>query len=147
MTTHELVLDGVRQRYHVAGTGPVCVAHPGGPGLHWSYLRSPELEERFTVVYVEPIGTGGSGRPADRGGYRLDEYVRYLAAVVDQVGGGPVHLLGHSYGGFVAQAYALAHPGRLAGLVLYSTAPENGPELSAGAATGLAAYPQRHPDA
>ncbi|MER6067082.1 hypothetical protein ABT167_39370 [Streptomyces sp. NPDC001792] len=25
----------IEQRYHVAGTGPVCIAHPGGPGIGW----------------------------------------------------------------------------------------------------------------
>ena len=57
-----LSVDGIRQVYHVAGRGPVCVAHSGGPGIHWAYLRSPELEERFTMVYLEPVGTGESGR-------------------------------------------------------------------------------------
>jgi pimeloyl-ACP methyl ester carboxylesterase len=32
-----------------------------------------------------------------------------------------VHVLGHSHGGFVAQQYALDHPDRIAGLVLYDT--------------------------
>jgi proline iminopeptidase len=59
-----LSVDGIRQVYHVAGRGPVCVAHSGGPGIHWAYLRSPELEERFTMVYLEPVGTGESGRLA-----------------------------------------------------------------------------------
>jgi len=142
---HELLVDGVRQVYHVAGRGPVCVAHAGGPGLHWSYLRSTALEEHFTVVYVEPVGTGRSGRLADPGEYGTATYVRFLAAVVEHLGAGPVHLLGHSAGGFVAQTYALARPDRVAGLILYSTAPAAGPELWAAAMAGLAAYPGRHP--
>jgi len=142
---HEFVVDGVRQAYHVAGQGPVCVAHPGGPGLDWAYLRSAELEKRFTVVYLEPVGTGGSGR-LDPSDYGLATYVRYLAAVVDHLGVQRVHLLGHSHGGFVVQKYALAYPDRVAGLILYSTSPESGPEFWTAAMAGLAAYPQRHPD-
>lgn len=30
---HSFRLGGITQRYHVYGNGPVCVAHPGGPGL------------------------------------------------------------------------------------------------------------------
>jgi pimeloyl-ACP methyl ester carboxylesterase len=143
---HEVSVDGVRQVYHVAGRGPVCVAHSGGPGLAWEYLRSAELEERFTMVYLEPVGTGRSGRLNGSDDYRLDTYVRFLAAVVDHLGEPRVHVLGHSHGGFVVQKYALAHPDRIAGLILYSTSPETGPDFWADAMAGVAAYPQRHPD-
>ncbi len=143
---HEITVEGVRQAYLVAGNGPVCVAHSGGPGLDAEYLRSPALEERFTVVYVEPVGTGRSGRLDDAAGYRLRTYVRFLSAVVEHLGVPQVYLLGHSYGGFVVQSYALAEPARTAGLILYSTAPEATERFWAGAMAGLAAYPQRYPD-
>ncbi|MEV1331343.1 alpha/beta hydrolase [Micromonospora costi] len=144
--THEFAVDGVRQVYHVAGTGPVCVAHSGGPGIEWAYLRTPSLEEHFTMVYVEPVGTGASGRLARRDDYRLDTYVRFLHAVVEHLGVASVHLLGHSHGGFVVQRYALDHPDRVAGLALYDTSPVTGAEFWAEAMAGLAAYPGRHPD-
>ncbi|MEU1588201.1 alpha/beta hydrolase [Micromonospora sp. NPDC005710] len=143
---HTFTVDGVRQVYHVAGTGPVCVAHSGGPGIEWTYLRTPSLEAHFTMVYVEPVGTGASGQLDNSDGYRLDTYVRFLHAVVEQLGEPRVYLLGHSHGGFVVQRYALAHPDRLAGLALYDTSPVTGAEFWAEAMAGLAAYPQRHPD-
>jgi proline iminopeptidase len=143
---HEVVVDGVRQVYHVAGTGPVCVAHSGGPGIEWGYLRAPAVEAHFTMVYLEPVGTGASGRFADRSEYRLDTYVRFLGAVVEDLRQPRVYVLGHSHGGFVAQRYALTRPDRVAGLILYDTSPVTGPEFWAGAMAGLSAYPQRHPD-
>lgn len=142
----DIFVDGVRQRYHVAGQGPICVALSGGPGLLSAYLRSVELEKHFTVVYPEPVGTGESGRLDDPGDYSMATYVRFLAAVIEHLGDEPVYLLGHSYGGFVAQKYALAHPERVAGLILYSTAAESGPEFWAAAMTRLADYPARYPD-
>ena len=63
--THEIVVDGVTQRYHVAGAGPVCVVHSGGPGIAWEYMRMPRVEAALTTVYVEPVGTGESGRLPD----------------------------------------------------------------------------------
>ncbi|WP_433533981.1 alpha/beta fold hydrolase [Micromonospora sp. CA-249363] len=143
---HSFTVDGVRQVYHVAGTGPVCVAHSGGPGIEWSYLRTPGLEEHFTMVYVEPVGTGASGRLDSADDYRMSTYVRFLDAVVAHLGEPRVYLLGHSYGGFVVQRYALEHPDRVAGLVLYDTSPLTGADFWAEAMTNLAAYPQRHPD-
>ncbi|GAA4237181.1 proline iminopeptidase [Streptosporangium album] len=56
---HTVSIQGVLQRYHVAGSGPLCLVHPGGPGLGWEYLRMPDLEQHLTLVYLEPIGTGG----------------------------------------------------------------------------------------
>ncbi|GAA2542719.1 alpha/beta hydrolase [Winogradskya consettensis] len=142
MRTSHFEFEGVRQVYHVAGHGPVCVAHSGGPGIDYAYLRSPELEQHFTMVYLEPVGTGGSGRlPA----YTLDTYARFLAAVVDHLGEPRVYVLGHSHGGFVAQRYALDHPSRVAGLALYDTSPVTGAEFWAAAMEGLAAYPARYP--
>ncbi|GIE78592.1 hydrolase [Actinoplanes philippinensis] len=145
MRDESFEIDGVRQVFHVAGRGPYCVAHSGGPGLDWAYLRSPELEEHFTMVYPEPVGTGESGR-LPGGGYRLATYARFLGAVVDHLDAGPVYVLGHSYGGFVAQTYALQHLDRVAGLILYSTSPYGGAEFWADGMAALEAYPQRHPD-
>jgi proline iminopeptidase len=144
--THEFTVEGIRQVYHVAGRGPVLIAHSGGPGLDYAYLRSPELERHFTMVYLEPVGTGASGRLTGPGGYRLDSYVRFFTALVDRLGQDRVHVLGHSHGGFVAQQYALDHPDRIAGLVLYDTSPMTGPQFWAAAMAALESYPQRYPD-
>jgi pimeloyl-ACP methyl ester carboxylesterase len=144
-TTQEFTVDGVRQVYHVAGDGPVMIAHSGGPGIGYGYLRSPELEEQFTMVYLEPVGTGASGR-LEPSGYTMATYVRFLDALVGHLEVPAVRLLGHSYGGFVAQRYALEHPDRVAGLALYDTSPVTGPEFWDAAMAGLFAYPARFPD-
>jgi pimeloyl-ACP methyl ester carboxylesterase len=144
--THVVDIEGVAQRYHVAGTGPVCLVHSGGPGLAWEYLRMPALERYLTLVYVEPVGTGGSGRLADRRRYNLDTYARFVHGLVEHLGQPRVYLIGHSHGGFVAQTYALAHPRRLAGLVLYDTSPVTGPEFFADAVANLREFARRHAD-
>ncbi|MFJ8137316.1 alpha/beta fold hydrolase [Streptomyces sp. NPDC096013] len=148
--THTLVVrhgeTAVDQRYHVAGTGPVCVAHSGGPGIAWEYLRMPELERSMTVVYIEPVGTGASGRLADPSDYTLATYTRFLHAVIEHLGLAEVALLGHSHGGFIAQRYALDHPGRLASLVLYDTSPVTGEEFWAAAVARMEGFVRRHVD-
>jgi len=144
--THEIVIDGVRQVYHVAGDGPVMVAHSGGPGVYYEYLRSPELERHFTMVYVEPVGTGDSGRLPDPAAYGLGVYVRFLAGLITHLGAGPVLVLGHSYGGCVAQQLTLDHPALVAGLVLYDSTPVLDAQFVQAAFDAAAAYPRRFPD-
>jgi proline iminopeptidase len=140
---HEITVDGVRQVYHVAGRGPICVAHSGGPGTGWTYLPMPLLESHYTMVYLEPIGTGDSARLPS---YSLDAYVTCLAALVEHLAAPRVHLLGHSHGGFVVQRYALDHPDRVAGLILYSTSAVTGPDFFESAMAGVAAYASVDPD-
>ncbi|MFD7879924.1 alpha/beta fold hydrolase [Streptomyces sp. NPDC059766] len=142
---HTVDVEGVVLRYHVHGTGPVCMAHPGGPGIAWEYLRAPELEKRLTMVYVEPAGTGGSGRlPGHPHGYTRALYSGHLAAVIDHLAVPRVHLLGHSHGGFVAQYHALHRPDRLAGIVLYDSAPATGEEFGAELMRSLQQFATRH---
>ncbi|WP_204358355.1 alpha/beta fold hydrolase [Streptosporangium sp. 'caverna'] len=143
---HTVSIQGVLQRYHVAGSGPLCLVHPGGPGLGWEYLRMPQLERHLTLVYLEPIGTGGSGHLSQPQDYRIDTYARFLHGVVEHLGARRPFLIGHSHGGFVAQSYALTHPTSLAGLILYDTSPRTGEEFWNQALSNLDRLPERHPD-
>lgn len=142
--THSLTVNGTRQVYHVAGSGPVMITHPGGPGVAYSYLRSPRLEERFTMVYLEPVGTGASG-PLPAGATYVDTYVDFLHALVEHLGVPRAYLLGHSHGGIVAVRFAIRHPDRTAGLALYSATPTTEAEFWAAEEAAAAAYPERHP--
>ncbi len=125
---HRVTIDGVEIAYHVAGSGPVVLVHPGGPGIEWSFVRMPRLEKFATAVYIEPVGTGASGRLSDPRGFTMDRYVGDVEGLRAHLGLSKFVLLGHSHGGFVAQSYALAHPDRLRGLILYDTTPTTGPE-------------------
>ena len=143
---HSVIIEGVEQRYHVAGQGPLCVVHSGGPGVGWEYLRMPLVERFMTLIYIEPIGTGASGRLADPHGYTLSRYVRQVDGLLDHLGVGPVHFLGHSYGGFVALRYALEHPARLASLILYDSSPTSGQEFRERVQGAVGVFAERHRD-
>ncbi|MFI6097009.1 alpha/beta fold hydrolase [Lentzea sp. NPDC051213] len=142
---HSVDIDGVSLSYHVAGSGPVCLVHPGGPGFVWQYLQMPAVEKHLTTVYIEPFGTGESGRlDTHPHGYTRDRYTRAVAGLIDHLGLPKVHLLGHSHGGFVAQHCALHLADRLAGLVLYESAPAVGQEHFAEASRNLTDFVERH---
>ena len=68
--------DGRKLTYRKMGKGPVLVCHPGGPGFSSSYFSDlAGLYEKFTLVMLNPRGTGGSDRPADPQAYRIEDYV------------------------------------------------------------------------
>jgi proline iminopeptidase len=124
--------DGRKLTYRRLGAGPMLVIHPGGPGFSSAYVGDlAGLWERFTLVVLNPRGTGGSDRPADRSAYHLDDYVSDLEELRQHLGLEQMLLLGYSHGGLVAQAYASAHTGRVRRLVLASTAARFGPEQKA----------------
>jgi len=56
--------DGRKVTYGKLGHGPILVCHPGGPGMSSTYFGDlAGLWERFTLIQINPRGTGGSDRP------------------------------------------------------------------------------------
>ena len=130
--------DGRALTYHRMGSGPVVVCHPGGPGFSALYFGDlAGLWERFTLILLNPRGTGTSGRPADRRAYQIDDYVADLEELRGHLGLERMLLLGHSHGGVVAQAYAARNPDRVEKLVLASTLARFGPEQEAAMREGM----------
>jgi proline iminopeptidase len=138
------IIDGLTQWFHVHGTGPLVIAHPGGPGLDWHYLRMEEAEKHLAILYVEPIGTGGSTHLDDPSGYTYSRYARQVEGLADHLGLDKITLLGHSSGGFVAQRFALEHPDRLSALVLYDTSAVVNADYYGDVLAAVAAFPAKH---
>ena len=114
--------DGRTLAYRREGAGPLLVCHPGGPGFSSRYFGDlAGLGESFTLILLDPRGTGGSDHPAEARAYETADYVADLDELRAHLGLERMLLLGHSHGGVVAAAYAAAHPGRVEKLVLAST--------------------------
>ena len=97
----------------------------GGPGLPCDYLRDPMLrllEAGYRVVTYDQLGCGASDKPDDPALWEITRYVAEVETVRTALGLGKVHLLGHSWGGWLAIEYALTHPGALKSLILSNTA-------------------------
>jgi proline iminopeptidase len=141
---HVVEIEHTERIVHVRGNVqselPPMFVVSGGPGLAWDYLELPSaIEERLTLVHLELVGTGGSARLADPREYTRARDVADIEAVRAHFDANEILLVGHSYGGFVALEYALAHPQRVAGLVLYDTAATSGPTLWAEIRTNIEA--------
>jgi proline iminopeptidase len=91
----------------------------GGPGAHHEYLLPlADLAPRgHRVVFLDQLGCGKSDRSPDPSVYSLEHNVEEVEAVRDGLELGRVHLVGSSYGGLLALAYALEHPSQLKTLV------------------------------
>jgi pimeloyl-ACP methyl ester carboxylesterase len=130
--------DGRKLTYRKLGHGPMLVCHPGGPGFSSTYFGDlAALWEQYTLIMLNPRGTLGSSRPSDAGAYRIDDYVADLEELRRHLGLERMHLLGHSHGGIVAQAYAARNPDRVRGLVLASTLARFGEKQEAAMQAGM----------
>ena len=101
---------------------PLLVLH-GGPGFPHDYLTDLARlgDAGRPVVFYDQLGCGKSDHPGDPALWVMDTFVDELATVRAALGLDRVHLLGHSWGGWLALEYALRKPAGLASLVLAST--------------------------
>lgn len=103
---------------------PLVVLH-GGPGFPHNYLQPlARLAERGRpVVFYDQLGCGNSDRPDDDDDmWTMTTFEEELDTVRHHLELERFHLLGHSWGGWLALQYVLdRHPTELASLVLAST--------------------------
>ena len=104
---------------------PLVVLH-GGPGATHDYLLSlVDLADDRAVVHYDQLGGGRSTHYPERGAefWTPELFVRELQNLVDALGiAGRHHVLGQSWGGFLAEEYAFTQPPGLRALVLADTA-------------------------
>ena len=80
-------------------------------------LANPAARAGADVILYDLRGHGDTERPPT--GYSLEASVHDLTSLLDALGvTRPVHLVGNSFGGMVALALAMAHPARVASLLL-----------------------------
>jgi pimeloyl-ACP methyl ester carboxylesterase len=77
----------------------------------WFWTAAPALAQRYRVITFDLRGHGLSERAAS--GYDIATMTHDLGALVDDLAGEPVALVGHSYGAVVALTYALRNPDRV----------------------------------
>jgi proline-specific peptidase len=104
------------------GKLPLLVLH-GGPGFPHDYLEDLAIlaDAGRPVVFYDQLGCGKSDHPDDPALWVMDTFVDEIGTVRDALGLDRVHLLGHSWGGWLAMEYALGRPPGLASVVLAST--------------------------
>jgi proline iminopeptidase len=114
------------------GRGTPLVLINGGPGgtHHYFHPWFSRAAKFARIVYYDQRGCGLSDFKPGEAGYSVDQAVADLDALRTALGFDRWVLLGYSYGGYLAQLYALLHPDRVSGLILLGASP--GTEADAG---------------
>jgi pimeloyl-ACP methyl ester carboxylesterase len=101
-----VTVDGLRLHYEIAGQGPDLVLIHGASGSlrDLTFSLRDRLTDRYRVIAVDRPGLGHSDPLPDT---RLAAQARFIKAGVAQLGVTEPIVLGQSYGGAVALAWAL----------------------------------------
>jgi proline iminopeptidase len=119
---------GVTLWYEVRGGGPgtPLVVANGGPGFDHTYLHCSDCWDRLArgrkVVFYDQRGNGRSGELKGDQSCTLADQIADLEALRSHLGFDKIELLGHSWGGYLAMAYAARHPDRIAHLLIVDSA-------------------------
>ncbi len=114
-------VGGIPVRYAVTGSGPplLLMAGIGGNIETWQPLLE-ELAGRTLIAFDAP---GAGATPPLGRRTRMRGVANLVAGLLDRLGYSRVDVLGHSWGGALAQQFARDHPGRVRRLILAGTLP------------------------
>jgi 2-hydroxy-6-oxo-6-(2'-carboxyphenyl)-hexa-2,4-dienoate hydrolase len=123
-------VEGIRTRYFDAGEGePVLMIHGGRIGDESAPGNAEEFEYNFPAIVdagyraisVDKLGQGYTDNPLHDEGYSLRGQAEHMAQFIRVLDAGPVHLIGHSRGAYIACRVALDFPDLVRSCVLIDT--------------------------
>ncbi len=121
ITMPELLINGLNHYYELSREGPALILIHGALGdsrlwePQWEYFSS-----KYSVLRYDLRGHGRTG-PSNLDRYTMDTYADDLGSLLDALGIASAVICGLSWGGGIAQTFAVRNPERLIGLVLAST--------------------------
>lgn len=117
-----VLVNGAKLWVVEVGKGDPLFIIPGGPGgAHIGYRVFDAISSTNRVVYYDAFGRGKSDTAKDVKEYSLNRDIEDLEGLRIALHYDKINVLGHSYGGLVAQGYALKYPQHVKHLVLANT--------------------------
>ncbi len=113
-------VNGINLSYEVTGTGfPVIFIHGFGSKQEIWKPQIRELSEKYKTITFDLRGTGKTDRPNYL--YSMKMFVEDIISLMNFLQIQKTHLIGRSFGGMIAQHFALSYPERLDKLILIAT--------------------------
>lgn len=113
-------VNGAKLWCEVEGNGDPVLLIAGGPGNSHTYFHPwfSDLAKNFKVIYFDAFGRGKSTRSKDSTQYTFKRDVEDIEGLRKALGFKKWTVFGHSYGGMVAQAYAIEYPNSVDKLII-----------------------------
>ena len=107
-----VTIDGCELWYERSGEGPPLVLIPGFASGAWAWkYQLADLEKDFDTITFDPRGVARSANGGPAG--TIEQIARDVVSLLDHLGIDRANVLGISFGGFVAQHFALEFPEKL----------------------------------
>lgn len=118
-----ITVNGARLWVVMFGKGDPIILIPGGPGgNHYGFRPAfDSIAVHNTVIYFDAFGRGKSDTAKDVKEYTLSRDIEDIEGLRIALHYDKLNVLGHSYGGLVAQGYALKYPNHVNHLILANT--------------------------
>jgi proline iminopeptidase len=125
-SVHTTEVDLGYETFGMPGAEIPMIAVNGGPGLSHAYMMQNDLWQRVAahrlVILYDQRGTGASKHLQPNAPQTMEAQIADLDAIRQTLSLERVAVLGDSYGGMIAMAYAAAHPEHVARLILSDSA-------------------------
>ncbi len=117
---------GIHLSYTVSGDEkgtPVILIHGLTDGrVSWSQV-APALAKKGYRVYVPELrGNGKTDKPIEESAYSIKELAKDIAAFIDKLELNKPHIVGHSFGSFVAQELSISYADKIGSITLIGSA-------------------------
>jgi 2-hydroxy-6-oxonona-2,4-dienedioate hydrolase len=123
-------IAGVDTRYYDIGEGPETIvfvyggnfgsAESASSAYAWN-LNVHALAERHRVIAFDKLGQGYTGAPLRDTDYTMAAVVNHICQLLDALDLSPVHIVGHSRGGFASARVTLERPDLVRSLTIVSS--------------------------
>lgn len=119
---------------------PLLLVHGGPGGALFQFFPALPLASDRAIILYDQLDSGRSDAPGNQANWTIDRFVSEIDAIRAALNIERLHLLGHSWGGIIANRYAAARPTGLLSLILQGSPPSDS-IMRASMAQALAALP------
>lgn len=104
-----------------ANRSPILFVHGGPGGALWQFFPALPFAQDRAVILYDQLDSGQSDAPGDKANWTVDRFASEITAIRTALDLQSLHIVGHSWGGIVANRYAAMQSKGLKSLILQGT--------------------------